>query len=564
MTKIREAIGLDIGSHAIKLVHVRKKADSVEILNYRIIKNPKKDTTKTSVCEAIIPFLKQAKGNISIIASIEGHQVFTRVFKLPAVGKSKLAKIVGYEAQQQVPFPITEVAWAYQCVRKVSAEEADVVLVAVKKDVVSGFLNSYKQLGVSIEDVVAPIIGLFNLLEYQLEEQNQATLILDMGAKTTNIVVLEKQNLWFRTVPLGGDVITQAIGQEFNLNQIEAVAFKEDKGYISIETSEPLDSTNKKISSCIVRSINRLTGEISRSMEVYTSSFNSLGIRRVIVTGGTSFLKNLDKFLAKKFRADVLKLDVLKGFDISPTIEKEKINKDARLLGVSLGLALQGLGLGRFGLSLLPKDVARKQQLRKKRGYMISAVSLLMFLGFSFAGYNAQISNMYRANIQELIAENKAVDFNKKELSAATQQLNKVKRELDIISGVVNARVLWIDILLDLEEIIPKDVWLTGIKPAKEEEIVSGTISSRAYSKAGKDLGQVEAEYIYAKNYIDLELHGKTAGLYQQIVAFRDALDKSKYFASGVTEVILASPPKEGVRDFVIKVRLRTREKLES
>lgn len=561
MVKEKEAIGLDIGSQAVKIVHLKRTGqDSVEILDYKIIEFVQKDIHKEDIYKETVSFIKNIKDNIPIIGSIEGHQVFIRVFKLPGVGKSKLAKIVGYEAQQQVPFPIKEVVWAYQCLRKVSAEEADVVLVAVKKDAVEDFLNYFKQFGVSITDVAAPVVGLFHLLNQQIPQQNQATLVLDLGAKTTNIIIIEKQNLWFRTVPLGGELITRAISQEFNLGLTEAETLKKEKGCILLETSPVSDSTTKKISSCIVKSITRLTGEIARSLEVYCSSFNSLGIRRILLTGGTSRLRNIDKFLAKKFRVDAESLDVAKGFNMMPQIKDDKISRDTPSLGVALGLGLQGLGLGKFILSLLPQEVAKKQQWKKRQVYVVVLATLALFLGFSFSGYNVQISSIYKANIKWLENEKKILDFNTKELTGVRNQLDEVKNELDIVNEVVNARTLWMDMVLDLEELIPQNVWLIGIDPIIGERENTGSVRSRGPVEAGKDIIDFLPEYIHTKGYIDLSLYGQTGGVYREIVAFRDALDESKYFVTGATEVISASPPKNGIRDFVIKVRLKIRE----
>ena len=574
MARERESIGLDVGSHAVKLVHLKRTGqDSVEILDYKIIESVQKNIHKediyphtknkdfgVGVYKETVSFIKRIKNNVPIIASIEGHQVFIRVFKLPGVGKSKLAKIVGYEAQQQVPFPIKDVVWAYQCLRKVSAEEADVVLVAAKKDSVEGFLNYFKQLGVCIGDVAAPVVGLFHLLNQQIALQDQATLILDLGAKTTNIVIIEKQNIWFRTVPLGGEIITRAISQEFNLGLAEAETFKKEKGCIVMETSPISDSITKKISSCIVRSITRLIGEIARSLDVYCSSFNSLGIRRIFLTGGTSRLRNIDKFLAKKFRVDVEGLDVVKGFNVLPQIKDDKISRDTPHLGVALGLALQGLGLGKFTLSLLPREVVKKQQWRKRRVHMAALAIMALFLGFSFSGYNMQISSIYKASIKGLENEKKVLNFNTKELTGIQNQLDAVKNELDIVNKIVNARTLWMDMILDLEELIPQNVWLIGIDPIIGEEQNTSSVRSRGPATAGKDVYGFLPEYIHAKEYIDLNLYGKTSGVYREIVAFRTALDKSKYFVSGATEVVSASPPKNGIRNFVIKVRLKTNE----
>jgi len=533
MARQRQAIGVDIGLNGLKMVWLGQGGDYIKLIDYRIIDYNQQDMFKEKPYQEIFSFLSAVnpEHTIPLIVSVQGDQVFTRVFKLPAVGRSKLAKIVGYEAQQQVPFPIEDVVWSYKCLQKLSPDESDVVLVAVKKDVVNTFLDSFKKAGIMPDDVTAPIIGLHQFLNYSISIQKQAVLILDIGAKTTNIIITEGRNRWFRIVPIAGDDITRDIASEFNLSFSDAEILKKEKGDVG------LDSTaEKRISSCILKSIIRLTGEITRSIDVYCSSFNSLGIKHIFITGGTSQLRNIGQFLTKKFRIETKELDTSKTFRIGSGIKKGLLERDASRLAVSSGLALQGLGRPGLRLSLLPKREARKGQWNKRRAYTITFTLLLLFLGFSFSEYNIQISNIYRMGIQKSKSEKKALDFNKKELKRIEKGLNIVKEKLDSAAEAVYSRTLWTDMLLGLERIIPKDVWLTRIELKK--------------SKKGTN-------YADTADGIALEIYGQTTGTYEQVVAFRDTLNNSSYFLKGSATVISANPPEKGVRDFVIDVKMK-------
>lgn len=551
MAKSREAIGLDIGAQTIKMVRLEAVGDSVYILDCKIREYLMPEGKLDAVREVLKDFISN---KIPIVVSVEGSSVFIRVFKLPGVTKGKLNKIVAYEAQQQVPFPIEEVVWTYQCLRRVSPEETDVALAAVKKSVVVDFLGI---LAVDIADIVPPVIGLNNLLSWIRYEDikdptGQAVMVLDLGARTTNVIIIEKQNLWFRIIPIGGEVITQAVSDEYGISFSEAELLKKEKGEIILDDRMEPNLERKRISTCIIKSLTRLTSEISRSIEVYSSNFNSLGPRKAFITGGFSNLRNIGNFFNKKFRVDVYNLNIGKKFNIQDNVKKEKFLHDIGRFGAALGLALQGLGLGKtlarkgwVMLSLLPKEILQKYKWLNRQAYLTAVSGLLVFLGACFSLYNLQITNIYKANVSRLQGEQKAVDFHKKQLIDIKKEFDSVIYRMDKINEIRFGLTFWLDVLLELERLLPDNVWLAGIGPVSPEE-------GFEEHKSQKSL------YIdYAGGAIDLKIDGKTTGTYQDIMTLADALNNSRYFLYNSSIIISANPPVDGVRDFLINVKAK-------
>lgn len=524
MAKQRVAIGLDVGAGAIKMVQIEANRDSVSVLNYKI-----RDYTKqTEKFDAIKELLKGVKKGIPIVASIEGSSVFIRVFKLPGVTKAKLNKIITYEAQQQVPFPIEEVTWSYQCLRKVSPEETDVALTAVKTSIVKDFIGL---LGLEPIDIIPPVVGLNNFLDWNRYEgikdpTGQAVMVLDLGAKTTNVIIIEKEALWFRSIPIGGEAITQAIMGEYGIGFSDAEVLKKQKGRIILEDDVETSQDSKRLSTCIIRALTRLCSEISRSIEVYSSNFNSLGPIKIFITGGGARLGNIGAFFSKKFRIDVVTLQIPQNFSLLPNMDKSVFSKDAGQLGTALGLALQAVRHGRVILSLLPQVIIKRRKWLYLQPYLTAISGLLIFLGICFSGYNMLVSNIYRANINRLQAEINAIDFNRTRIVNIQRSLDTVKDRMDRISELNNKGRFWLEMLLELETLIPNNVWLTGIEPVEKGE---GAITIR--------------------------FSGRTTGTYQDVMAFRDALNNSGYFVKDSGNVTSATPPVDGVRDFMIEIK---------
>lgn len=561
MGKQKLAIGLDIGVQSVKMVCLLIKGNNVCVADYKIKEYPRegdkpyssaqKQVRKAACISEILEYIeglgqtlqKTPRQAIPIVVSVEGSHVFIRVFKLPGVAKSKLAKIITYEAQQQIPFPLEEVVWAYQCLRRVSPEETDVVLTAIKASVVRDFLSS---LVVDTVNAVPPVIGLNNLLswsEYEdiLDPSGQAVMVLDLGAKTTSVIIVEKQNLWFRIIPIGGDVVTQAISNEYNVSFPEAELLKK-KGEIILESQIEPDTNRKRMSTCIIKSLTRLASEISRSIEVYSSSFNSLGPTAIFLTGGGASLKDIGKFFSKKFRVNISHLQINKKYKIADSINKTELQLNFSRLGAALGLALLGLGFGRIKLSLLPKEILQRHKWSKRQPYLVAVAGLLIFLGICFSGFNFQVADIYRANIDKLMNKKKMVDLNKRKLIKLQKDMDNLIYRLDKISNVKNAHGFWLEMLLGLERLLPSKVWLVRIEPKKPEGDQKG-----------------EEEYMYdTTGVIDLILVGKTIGTYKDIVAFVDALNDFGFFVKDTGRVISANPPVDSIRDFEIEIKAKT------
>ena len=79
--------------------------------------------------------------------AVASQSVFARFVKLPSVDEEKIERIISFEAQQNVPFPIDEVVWDYQLVGGGTEEQIQVVLVAIKADLLEGINTAIENAG---------------------------------------------------------------------------------------------------------------------------------------------------------------------------------------------------------------------------------------------------------------------------------------------------------------------------------------------------------------------------------------------------------------------------------
>ncbi|MCK4948095.1 MAG: pilus assembly protein PilM, partial [Candidatus Aureabacteria bacterium] len=238
----KSVLGLDIGTSAIKLVELQKTSSGVKLLNCAIHEldfDPEDKSEDHS--NRIILSLQNilAENNIipsQVVIAVPGQSVFTRYVKLPAVEESKINQIISYEAQQQVPFPIDEVVWDYQIIGDRASPELNVVLVAIKADIISQLIEtvSVAKLDTDIVDVAPLAIGNTIIFSEKKTDKIECTGVLDIGAKTTNFIIIEGKNEWTRSIPIAGSMITKELQKELKVTYIEAEKIKRTEGLVLI------------------------------------------------------------------------------------------------------------------------------------------------------------------------------------------------------------------------------------------------------------------------------------------------------------------------------------------
>ena len=156
-----------------------------------------------------------AQKNVNVCAP--GFHVFSKFVKLPPVDTSKVTQIIQYEAQQNVPFPLEEVVWDYQILGATPTGELEVLLVAIKADIVEGLFRTADAAGLRLQLVDVSPAALCNAFRYNYGDLEDCTMLLDIGAKTSNLLFFEKGKVYSRSINIGANSITQDFANEAKL-----------------------------------------------------------------------------------------------------------------------------------------------------------------------------------------------------------------------------------------------------------------------------------------------------------------------------------------------------------
>src|SRR6059058_3977146 len=310
-------VTLNIGSQTIGLAEFRVIHGRLVLLNYRFRETPLDPATgqrrdahdalheTAGVLHELMREMLIHRADVNY--AVPAQSVFARFVKLPALDAEKIDKIVSFEAQQNVPFPLDEVVWDYQLVGGGLGEQIQVVLVAIKVDLLDQINEAVEGTGLQTSIVDIAPMALYNAFRYSYPEVGDCSLVLDIGARTTNILFIESGRIFLRSIPLGGSAITAAIAKEFSESFAAAETRKKRDGFVGLggAYAEPADPNVARVSKIARSTMTRLHAELMRSITHYRAQQQGDRPVRIFLCGGGAGMPNMREFFHEKFELPV-------------------------------------------------------------------------------------------------------------------------------------------------------------------------------------------------------------------------------------------------------------------
>jgi len=504
MAKPMRIISLNLGSQTIGLAEFQAKAEGGLVLqNYRlreVLIDPVGEGIRHTQISAT---LREMMAELQIRReavnyAVPAQSVFARFVKLPAVEEEKIERIIAFEAQQNVPFPIDEVVWDYQLIGGGGDEQVQVVLVAIKADLVDEINAAVEETGLRTKIVGVATMALYNAFRYNYADLGGCSLLVDIGARTTNLVFIEPQKIFSRSVPVGGSSITAAIAKEFNESVAAAEFRKKRDGFVSLggAYAEPANPEIARVSKLMRSTMTRLHAEVMRSISHYRAQQQGNAPERVFLCGGSASAPYMREFFREKLHVPIEFFNPLRNVAVAHSAPVNELTRSAHLLGELVGLALRSVSACPMELNLPPAVVVRRQELEKRRPFFVMAAAavVLALLGWGFYYTRAaQVARFSAAKITNINAPMRAAE-------AKIDKLRKQAGSLDAVAAplavAINDRFFWTEILEDLNARLPKeDIWITelvpmsggkpvGVDEKRAAEIVPPSVVARSTTKA--------------------------------------------------------------------------------
>lgn len=491
-------LGLDIGASTIKLGEFRvSPGHGLRLLNFNYADlglDPEDDTSRQAT---IVSTIRNALHERRIrsgraVFSVSGQQVFTRFVKLPRVEESKVVQIIQYEAQQNVPFPIDEVVWDYQLVGNDSEGELDVVLLAIKSKIIEELNDSVQAAGLNTTKVDVAPMALYNAFRYNYGDLDGCTILLDIGARTTNLLFVEQRRLFTRSIPIAGNAITQSVAAEFNVPFQEAEQLKRKHSFVALGGAyeEPEDATQARVSKICRNVMTRLHAEVGRSINYYRTQQGGSAPVRVFLSGGSSIIPYTDRFFQEKIQVPIEYFNPFRNVELDPHVAREELQRCAHFFGEVVGLGLRQLTECPVEVNLLPTSLRSRRRGEQRRPYLIGIAICALLIPYLWWGYSWKIGDIKRRKLEEVTRIADDTEMVKQTLRSELDRLQQLQMEASQVVAVVDSRTLWPVFLQDFNSRLATvtNLWILSLTPQAEPTVTTAAPISERYGMIGSPL----------------------------------------------------------------------------
>src|SRR5580698_11507239 len=369
--------------------------------------------------------------NVNVCAP--GFQVFSKFVKLPPVDAAKVTQIIQYEAQQNVPFPLAEVVWDYQIMGSSASGELEVLLVAIKSDIVEGLFRVAETVKLKLQLCDVSPAALCNAFKYNYGDLDDCTMLLDIGAKTSNVLFFEKGKVFSRSIPLGANAITQDFANEAKLKFEVAEQIKIKEGFVSLGGAyeEPENPNQAAISKIARQFMTRLHIQVNQTLQFYRGQQGGSAPQRLFLAGGASIMPYTAQFFAEKLNVPVEYFNPFRNIQIDPSINLEELARVAHSLGEVVGLGLRNLATCPVELNLMPESTVNWVQFNQKKPYFLASVFSLVLVVFAAGFIFQKLTALYRDEYTKLSQEIEQPRHRNDLFEKAKKELKNTKADAD-------------------------------------------------------------------------------------------------------------------------------------
>jgi len=395
--------GLDIGESGLKAVKMARGKKFLEVVRVDMIPITAPGGAEEAavgrealVIQALEEFVRRHDPFDSrIVASVQGRSTFCKPISLAPVEQKRIPEIVRFEVKQQIPFPIEDIVWDYfKCKESFApGEEIEVNLIAIRKEIVENFTEMFTRAGIRVDVLQAAPLALYNLVKYEYAPQGNV-VIIDIGAEIADLIIVEGDRFWPRTLPIAGKQITKALEEKFEIPFDEAEKLK----------LTAADSKNYQQIFTVMRPVlKELVGEIHRTIGYYKSLSKDVVFDKIIFMGNATKLSGFEKFFGENLPYKIEIVQGLQKLRVSRRLNLAAFREYLPGFAVALGLAIQGLQESKCNVNLLPEEISGKVRPGKVLA-MIAAIVIVLL---------AYPASMVIANIGKQISDGLAKAYDR-------------------------------------------------------------------------------------------------------------------------------------------------------
>jgi type IV pilus assembly protein PilM len=476
MAAPKKTLVLDLGMQSLRIAEfVLADSGKVQILRgarRELMLDPSLDTSRPDQIKlALHDILKAWKLHCSdVVCVLPAHTVFTRVVPLEVPGGSagQVDAVVKFEAHQNIPFPLEEVVWDYVVMGETPSGSVNVAFVAVKTDLLESLCHAVSSSGLTITSVLVSPLALYDAFLYSSPDlASTTTLLLDIGSRTSNMVISAEGAFFSRSIPSGGLAVTSAIAKDIHAELDEAEQLKVTRGSVALGAGyeQPHDPVEANIARISRQTLLKTQADISRSLSYYKTNLGGGEPTTILVTGGMASMPYLAEFFTEKLQKETTFFNPLEGIDVAAEA-RSFLESNPNNCGELVGGALTLTSAPRTKINLLPPSVSKKRAFSKRFPYLVAGVVFFLASLGAWYGFAVQASSATRtatATIDAQITKETSISNQMQSIASKEAAVNQTSETL---LSVISIREAYPRILTELSAKVPERyLWITEIQP---------------------------------------------------------------------------------------------------
>jgi type IV pilus assembly protein PilM len=432
---MQKVIGLDIGSYSIKAVEIVNSFKSYEITNFYEVVIPYKEGIEPDV---LIPqtmeqlFKENDLHADRVLTAMPGQYISSRIIPLPFTDSRKIDMAVLSEIEDAVPFNMEDMIVDHQVLGQ-SGGKTLAMVVMTRKNFLRGFLDHLQRVQIDPKLVDVDSLSFYNLAPYLRLQSEECVAMIDLGHEKTSICIVQNSVLkMFRSINLGGAFLTEFLARDLESSLEVAQEIKHRVSRVLTEEDQGADMSaeDREVAGRLTLASNAIVKELGRTLYAF-KTWDKTKISRILISGGTSRIKNIDLYLAEQLGTHV----AMNRLDLSDLKIDSKLSEKLIVMPQSVAIGMRSVMTGRkqsqinlrkgeFAYVQNYEQLARGATIVSKVLGLVLILLLISYGSRSFL-YNRQISNLER----EYLKEFSGVPSLSKKKPSATTSFSKVRSD---------------------------------------------------------------------------------------------------------------------------------------
>jgi type IV pilus assembly protein PilM len=332
--------------------------------------------------------------------------------------------------------------------------------------------------GFPVERATPASLALCRAFRYNYPQVLDSVIVVNIGARTTNLLFLEGDRFYVRTLALAGNAVTQAISEELRIDFASAETLKIQvlSGKSDLPPGSPSRAAVHRAASAFAM---KLQVEITRSAVNHRRQSGGAAPIALYLTGGGSLIEELPAALSERLKLPVVRYEALKNVDLSADARAAGAEGAEAVLGDLVGLATRLVNKNESEASLLPPALTAALAFRKRQPWIMAAAALVLVALVPPVVYFHTVASGTVERISQVdshLMPLRAVEHRNAE---NLRQIEEATRQINALRGAYETKANWINFFADLQERLVKieDVWLDRLQVVRPPLPEPGTVA---------------------------------------------------------------------------------------